>query len=103
MGRENEIACGDDLADRDKSGLRRNVVAAEEIEAVELVAGNEALDLVEDSERIEGAEARLKAVGGEPDGVTVGFPGLCAAGLAEVAEDAGENGGGLGRGHEVNG
>ena len=50
-----------------------DIVAAEEIEAVELVAGDEALNLVEQRERIEGAELRLEAVGREPDGVAVGF------------------------------
>ena len=55
------------------------------MEAAELViAGNETLDLVEDSEGVEGRDFGLEVVGGEPDGVAVGFAGLGAAGLTEV-------------------
>ena len=61
------------------------VVAGEELQAHEVVvAGDEALDLVEDGGGVEGAEARLEVVGGEPDGVAVGLAGLRAAGLAHV-------------------
>jgi hypothetical protein len=65
-----------------------DVVASEEIDAVESVAGNETLDFVENGKRIEGAEFGLKAVGFKPDGVPIGFAGLRAAGLAEIGGGA---------------
>ena len=53
------------------------IVAAEELEAEEFViAGDDALDFVEDGEGVEGRELGFKVVGGEPDGVAVGFSGL---------------------------
>jgi hypothetical protein len=65
------------------------IVAAEELEAEELVvAGDEALDLVEDGEGIEGAGFGLHVVGGHPHAVAIGFAGLRAAGLAEVGAEA---------------
>ena len=65
-----------------------HVVAREKIDAIESVAGNEALDFVERGERIEGAEFGLEAVGFKPDGVPVGLAGLRAARLAEIAGGA---------------
>ena len=63
------------------------VVAGEELEAEKLVvAGDQALDFVEDGVGVEGREARLEVVGGEPDGVTVSLAGLSAAGLAHVSK-----------------
>ena len=41
-----------------------NVVATEEIDAIELVRRNEALDFVEDGEWIKGADAGLEALSG---------------------------------------
>ena len=63
------------------------VVAAEKLQAKQVVAGNETLDLVEDGPGIEGGELGLEVVGGEPDGVTVGLAGLRAAALAEVGAE----------------
>ena len=60
----------------------------EQLEAEEIVAGDEALDLVEDGAGIEGAELGLEVVRGQPDGVAVGFAGLRASGLAHVGADA---------------
>ncbi len=65
-----------------------HVVAREKIDAIELVAGNEALDFVEDGERIEGAEFGFKAVGFKPDSVPVGLARLRAARLAKIASGA---------------
>ena len=65
-----------------------HVVAGEEIDAIKGVTGNEALDFVERSERIEGAEPGFEPVGLKPDGVTVGLAGLHAARLAEIAGGA---------------
>ncbi len=60
----------------DAAGRDVLVVAGEQLQAEQLVvAGDEALDLVEDGDGVEGAEARLEVVGGEPDGVAVGFAG----------------------------
>ena len=65
-----------------------HVVAGEEIDTIEGVAGNEAGDFIQHGERIEGAEFGLEAVGLEPDGVAVGLAGLRAARLAEIGGDA---------------
>ena len=76
------------------------VVAGKELEAEEvLVAGDEALDLVEDGEGVEGAGTRLEIIGGEPNGMAVGLAGLGAAGLAEVSAGGsaeGDEGGDVG-------
>ena len=60
------------------------IVAGEQIETRHVVGGHQALNLVENREGIEGAEARLLMLRGEPYGVTIGFAGLRAAGLAEI-------------------
>ena len=87
--REDEVAA---VADLDESGrgcgLQVLVVAGQKLEAQQVVAGDEALDLVEDGEGIEGAELGLQVVGGEPDSVAVGLAGLRAAGLAHVGAEA---------------
>ncbi len=62
-----------------------HIVAREKIDAIEGVTGDEALDFVERSERIEGAEPGFEPVGFKPDGVTVGLASLCAARLAKIA------------------
>ena len=86
---QDEIAAVADLDERCSGGrLQVLVVAAEKLQAKQIVAGDEALDLVEDREGIEGAELGLEVVGGEPDGVTVGLAGLRAAGLAHVGAEA---------------
>ena len=69
-------------------GFEVLVVAAEKLETQQIVAGHEALNLVEDCKRIERAQLRLEVVGGEPDGVTVGLAGLRAAALAHVGAEA---------------
>ena len=71
-----------------RCGLQMLIVAAEKLKAQQVVAGDEALNLVENCERIERAELRFEVVGGEPDGVTVGLAGLCATGLAHVGANA---------------
>jgi hypothetical protein len=91
-GSEQAIVSGQDKiagrgrqgAYRDEARLGWNVVAAKEIQAIELVGRYEPLDLVENGERIKRAQARFKTVGCEPDGVAVGFAGLRSAGLAHV-------------------
>jgi hypothetical protein len=60
------------------------VVAREQLQRSQVYSRGPAADLVENGERIEGAEARLEVVGGQPDGVAVGLAGLRAAGLAHV-------------------
>src|SRR5665213_1457174 len=92
-GGKDEIAAG--CLDLDKvrgGGCEVLVVTGEQLQARERVAGNESLDLVENGHGIEGAEARLKVVRGEPDGMAVGLAGLRAAGLAHISAKAGAEG-----------
>jgi hypothetical protein len=44
-----------------------HIVACKKIEAIDRIRGNEAGDLIENGERIEGAEFEFEAVGFEPD------------------------------------
>src|SRR5581483_8220145 len=61
------------------------IVSAEQLQAQQLVVTrHKALDLVEYCEWIEGRELRLEVLRREPDGVTVGLAGLCAARLPNV-------------------
>src|SRR6185437_13389007 len=83
-GQDEVAAVGIDLDEATGGGNEVLVVAGEQLEARKRVAGDEALDLVQNGHGIEGAEAWLKVVGGEPDGVAVGFAGLRAAGLAHI-------------------
>src|SRR5579863_7326560 len=73
---------------RNEAWLGMDVVAREEIQAVELICRHEALNLIQYGKRIERAQLRLQSVGSEPDRMAVGFTGLRAAGLAEVAAHA---------------
>ena len=70
--------------DRNKSRLGRNVIAAEQIQSIELVSGHETLDLIENSERIERAQLWFEIVCREPDCMAVSLSGLCATRLTEV-------------------
>ena len=79
---------GSECGDRNESGLGAYFVSTEEIQPVEFVGGDEAFDFVEESERIEWAEFWFEPVGDEPHGVTVCFPRLRSAGLAEVRLDS---------------
>ncbi len=89
VGGQDKVAAVVDLDERcGGGGLQVLVVAGEKLEAQKVVAGDEALDLVENREGIEGAELWFEIVGGEPDGVTVGLAGLRAAGLAHVGAGA---------------
>src|SRR5260370_25960206 len=64
------------------------VVAGEELEGLDVVAGDEALDLVEDGHGLERAEAWLEILSGEPYSVAIGLARLPAAGLAHVGAEA---------------
>ena len=57
-----------------------------QIDPIQCIAGNQPLDLVQHSKRIEGAELWLKVVGRQPDSMAVGLACLHAAGLAEVGQ-----------------
>src|SRR5229473_1210377 len=82
--RKDEVATVGYLHEVGGCGFEVLVVAAEELEAEQVVAGDEALNLIEDSPGIEGAQLGLEIVSGEPDCVTICFAGLCASGLAHV-------------------
>src|SRR5581483_7881663 len=61
------------------------IVAAQQLKAQQLVvAGHEALNLIEDGERIEGRKLRLEILRREPHGMPVGFARLRAAGLTDI-------------------
>src|SRR5579862_1027020 len=89
-GGEEPVVRGNDVVDagdgrkRHEAGFGGNVIAAEKVKPVQLVAGHEALDFIENGKRIERTKFGLEAVGCKPDGMAIGFSGLRAAGLAEV-------------------
>ena len=60
------------------------IVAAEQLQAEQVVAGHEPLNFIENGEGIKGRQLGFEIVGGEPDGVTIRLARLCAAGLAHV-------------------
>ena len=74
-GREEAVAAGLDQIGtagsecryRNESGLGMNVIAAEEIDSIEFVGRDQALNLVEDRKRIEGTDAGIESQSGEPD------------------------------------
>src|ERR1700683_412499 len=65
-----------------------NVVACEEIDPVNRVAGNKAGNFVKGCEGIERAKSRFETVRLKPDSVAVGFACLRPARLAEVCSGA---------------
>src|SRR5438309_117334 len=86
---QDEVASAANLDQRRRGGrLQVLVVAAEKLEAQQVIARNEALNLIENSERVERTEFRLEIVRLQPHGVAIGFAGLCAAGLAHVGTQA---------------
>jgi hypothetical protein len=88
-GGEDEVAAIADLHEGGGSGgLEVLCIPREQLQPKQTVAGDEALNLVEDRGGIEGAQARFEVVGGEPDGVAVGLAGLRATALAHVGAGA---------------
>ena len=60
------------------------VIARHQIQASDLVTGNQSLDLIKNCHRIKRAHLRFQAVRLQPDCVPVGFPGLRAPRLAHI-------------------
>src|SRR5271168_5425131 len=69
-----------------------DIVAGQQLHARYLVAGDQALNLVENSERIEGAQPRFKVLRGQPDAMTVRLAGLRTPGLPHVRVDSATEG-----------
>src|SRR5580692_2615695 len=72
----------------DKARLCSHIVSAEEIDSVQCISRDEALNLIERRKRIERTKSRLHIVGGEPYRMAVGLAGLCTARLAQIRSDA---------------
>src|SRR5258708_29162561 len=69
---QDEVAAAADLDERSRSGgLQVLVVAGKKLEAQQVVAGDKALDLVENCERIERAEFRVEGVRGKADSMGI--------------------------------
>src|ERR1700761_6607670 len=82
------LGASGECGDRNEARLGLDIIAAEQVQAIELVARNKPLDLVEKRQRIKGAQLWLQSIGGEPDGMAVGFASLGTARLAKVGLNA---------------
>ncbi len=65
------------------------VVAGQQVDPRNVVARNQALNLVQNGGRLEGTHLRLQTVGLEPNRMAVGFARLCPARLAHIGALAG--------------
>ena len=69
---------------RNKSRLRLHIVAAKQIQTVELVARHQPLNLIEKRERIKGAQLWFQAIGRKPDSVPIRLARLRSSRLPKI-------------------